>query len=428
METSKMETGFSIGNSKITFGSGVTREVGYEMTQVGAKRVMLVTDPNLAHGEAVSVTLKSLSDYGIDAVLFDQVSVEPTDVSFKEAIAFAKEGKFDGYVAVGGGSSIDTAKAADLYATYPADFLTYVNAPIGEARPVPGQLKPMIAIPTTSGTGSETTGVAIFDFLEMNAKTGISHRALQPMIGLVDPDNTRTLPKMVVACSGFDVLCHALESYTALPFSERVASSNFGARPSYQGANPISDVWAIRAIEMLSDNIIRAVNDKDDYEARSNMLLSATFAGVGFGNAGVHLPHGMSYPVSGMVRQFTVEGYPCDGPIVPHGMSVALNAPASFRFTGAANPGRHLTAAKLMGATVSDFDDQDAGSVLADEIIKLMRILEMPNGLGAIGYTDQDVQSLVSGALPQRRVIDLSPRPVDESVLRSLFLDSMRLW
>lgn len=428
METSEMETGFSIGNSKITFGSGVTREVGYEMTQAGSKRVMVVTDPKLAHGEAVSVALKSLSDYGIDAVLFDQVSVEPTDVSFKEAIAFGKEGQFDGYVAVGGGSSIDTAKAVDLYATYPADFLTYVNAPIGEARPVPGPLKPMIAIPTTSGTGSETTGVAIFDFLEMKTKTGISHRALQPMIGLVDPDNTRTLPKMVAACSGLDVLCHALESYTALPFSERVASSKFGTRPPYQGANPISDVWALRAIEILSANILRAVNDKDDYEARSNMLLAATFAGIGFGNAGVHLPHGMSYPVSGMVSQFTVEGYPCGCPLVPHGMSVVLNAPAVFRFTGVANPERHLTAAKLMGAPVSNFDNQDAGSALADEIIKLMKTLEMPNGLGAIGYTDQDVQGLVSGALPQRRVIDLSPRPVDESVLRCLFIDSMKLW
>ena len=150
---SSLETAYTIDTSSIKFGPGVTREVGYEMRRLGARRVMVVTDPRMASSEAVAITLESLRDEAIDAVLFDRVSVEPTDASFKEAIAFATEGAFDGFVAVGGGSSIDTAKAANLYATYPADFLAYVNAPIGEGRPVPGPLKPLIAIPTTSGDG-----------------------------------------------------------------------------------------------------------------------------------------------------------------------------------------------------------------------------------------------------------------------------------
>ena len=127
-------------------------------------------------------------------MLYDSVRVEPTDVSFRQAIEFATDGDFDGFVAVGGGSSMDTAKAANLYSTYPAEFLTYVNAPIGMGEPVPGPLRPLIAIPTTTGTGSETTGVAIFDLLDMKAKTGISHRSLRPVIGIVDPDNVRDLP------------------------------------------------------------------------------------------------------------------------------------------------------------------------------------------------------------------------------------------
>ena len=286
MSAETLETAFTIDTSSIKYGPGVTREVGYEMRRLGAERVMVLTDPGLADSDPVEVTLGSLRDEGVDAVLYDGVRVEPTDLSFGDAIDFASAGGFDGYVAVGGGSTIDTAKAANLYATYPADLLTYVNAPIGEARPVPGPLKPLIAVPTTSGTGSETTGVAIFDLLDMQAKTGISHRALRPTMGLVDPENTRTLPKMVTACSGLDVLCHGLESYTALPFSERAAPESPGARPSYQGSNPISDVWATRAVEMVSRNIVRAVHDADDYEARSQMLLAATFAGVGFGNAG----------------------------------------------------------------------------------------------------------------------------------------------
>jgi hydroxyacid-oxoacid transhydrogenase len=422
------ETVFTMDTSSIKFGSGATREVGFDMKQFGARRVMVVTDPNLAHLEPVAVTLAALRSEGIDAVLFDRVRVEPTDVSFKEAIQFAVEGQFDGYVAVGGGSSMDTAKAANLYATYPADFLTYVNPPIGLGRPVPGRLKPLIAVPTTAGTGSETTGVAIFDFLEMHAKTGIAHRALRPVMGIIDPDNTRTLPKIVAACSGLDVLSHALESMTALPYHQRPAPEQLSLRPAYQGSNPISDIWAARAIEIVAHNLVRAIDDPEDDEARGQMLLAAAFAGVGFGNAGVHLPHGMSYPVSGMVRDFKPAGFASDHPIIPHGMSVILNAPAVFRFTAPANPQRHLDAVRLMGVDVAHADPADAGELLAGAVIDLMRRTGMPNGLSAVGFGPDDVEQLVAGTLPQHRVTKLSPRPGSAEDLKQLFLDSLTCW
>ncbi len=424
----KFETAFTVDTSSIKYGPGVTREVGYDMRKLGAKRVMVVTDPNLANSDPVSIALESLQSEGIDVVLFDRARVEPTDVSFKEAIAFATEGQFDGYVAVGGGSSMDTAKVANLYSTYPADFLAYVNPPIGEGRPIPGPLRPLIAIPTTAGTGSETTGVAIFDLLEMHAKTGIAHHALKPVMGIVDPNNTRTLPRMVAACTGMDVLSHALESLTAVHYTQKPAPEHPGLRPAYQGSNPISDIWAARAIEMVSHNIVRVIEDPSDEEARSQMILAATFSGIGFGNAGVHLPHGMSYPVSGMARDFVPDGYPTDHPIIPHGMGVILNAPAVFRFTAPANPGRHLYAAKLMGVDVSEADQKDSGELLADAIIDLMRRIGMPNGLSAVGFGPDDVDQLVAGTLPQHRVTKLSPRPAKAEDLRKLFLDSMTLW
>jgi len=422
------ETAFTMDTSSIKYGPGVTREVGHDMKELGARHVMVVTDPNLRKSQSVSVTLEALRNESIDAVLFDRVSVEPTDVSFMEAIRFAKDGKFDGYVAVGGGSSMDTAKAADLYATYPADLLAYVNVPIGQGRPVPGRLKPLIAIPTTAGTGSETTGVAIFDFLEMHAKTGIAHRALRPVMGIVDPENTRTLPRMVAACTGLDVLSHALESLTALPYHRRPVPESPKMRPAYQGANPISSIWASRAIEMIALNLVRAIEDPSDEEARGQMLLAASFAGIGFGNAGVHLPHGMSYPVSGMVRDYVPEGYPAGHPIVPHGMAVALHAPAVFRFTGPANPELHLYAAGLMGADTSGVPPAKAGELLAGAIADLMRRVGMPNGLAAIGFGPGDVDKLVAGTLPQHRVTKLSPRPIDAEALKKLFLDSMTCW
>ena len=186
-----LETVFTMDASSIKFGVGATREVGFEMEQLGAHRVMVGVDPNLVDSETVSLALESLKNEGIDAVVFDQVRIEPSETSFREAAVFATEGKFDGYVAIGGGSTMDTTKAANLYATHPADFFDYVNAPIGKGTPVPGPLMPMVAIPTTAGTGSETTGVAIFDLPEMRAKTGIAHRFLRPRLGIIDPDNAR---------------------------------------------------------------------------------------------------------------------------------------------------------------------------------------------------------------------------------------------
>src|SRR5215211_235947 len=422
------ETRFTMDTSAIKFGPGATREVGADMARLGGRRVMVVTDSRLAAGETVATALDALRREGLDAVLYDRVRVEPTDASFMDATAFAADGKFDGYVAVGGGSVMDTAKAANLFATYPAPLLTYVNPPIGEGKPVPGPLKPLIAIPTTAGTGSETTGVAIFDYEELHAKTGIAHRALRPALGIIDPENTRTMPPMVAAGSALDVLSHAVESFTALPYSKRPAPDHPGQRPAYQGANPISEVWASKAMEVMARNIARIVDDLSDDEARGEMLLAAAYAGIGFGNAWVHLPHGMSYPVSGMVRDYVPAGYPDDHPIVPHGMSVILNAPAVFRWTAPANPERHLQAAQLLGAETAGAAAEDAGEILASQIERIMRRVGMPNGLSGVGLGTDDVDALVAGTLPQHRVTKLSPRPAMAEDLRQLFLAVMRYW
>lgn len=422
------ETAFTMEGSSIKFGSGVTREIGEDLNRLNIKRVLVFVDPNLLENQVVKIVLESIRAQNIDAELFSDIRIEPTDASFKTAIKVATEGKFDGFVAVGGGSTIDTAKAANLYATYPADFLEYVNAPIGKGTPVPGALKPLVAIPTTAGTGSETTGVAIFDLLEQHVKTGIAHRALRPVLGIIDPDNTKTLPPLVAACSALDILSHAVESLTALPYHQRPAPENSNVRPAYQGSNPISDIWSARAIELVAEFLPRVLADSNDDEARGQLLLAATFAGIGFGNAGVHLPHGMSYPVSGMVRDFKPTDYKVNHPIVPHGMSVILNAPAVFRFTAPANPQKHLYAAKLLGVEVSEARDEDAGNILADALIAVMKQTGMPNGLSAVGFSEADVEKLAEGTLPQHRVTKLSPRPASKDELMILFKDAMRYW
>jgi hydroxyacid-oxoacid transhydrogenase len=423
-----LETVFSTDASSIVFGSGATREVGPRAKAFGLKRVLLVTDPQLVNLPPVQVASESLRKAGVDFDVFDKVRVEPNDASWLEAIAFAQAGNYDGFVSVGGGSTIDTAKIANLYSTWPADLMDYVYPPLGLGKPVPGSLKPHLAIPTTAGTGSETTGNAVFDLSSAHVKTAVANRVLRPTIGIIDPENTRTMPANVAAASGLDVLCHALESWTAIPFSSRDAAEDPTKRTVYQGANPLSDIWSAQAIEIGAKYLVRAVQDPADDEARTAMMLASTAAGIGFGNAGVHLPHAMSYPISALARNYVPEGYPDEHPIVPHGISVILTAPAVFRWTAQANPDRHLEAAKLLGADIRGAGPEDAGNVLSDALIALMKQVNMPNGMRAVGITEADMDGLISGTLPQSRITILSPRPADEEAYRSIFGESFDIW
>ena len=423
-----LEYAFEIAAAAIRFGFGVTREVGAELADLGKSHVLVFADPNLRTLPPLATVQESLHDHKIRFSVFDRVHIEPTDDSLREATTAAQAEDFDAFVAVGGGSTIDTAKAANLYSCYPADLLDYVNPPIGKGLPVPGPLKPLIAIPTTAGTGSETTGVAIFDLVKMHAKTGIAHRRLKPTLGLIDPENTRTQPPAVAASAGLDVLSHAIESYTALPFHQRPRPERPILRPAYQGSNPISDVWSLESLRLVSLYLKRAVQDPGDNEARASMMLAAAFAGIGFGNAGVHLPHGMSYPVSGLVRDYRAPGYVVDHAFVPHGVSVILNAPAVYRFVSSACPERHLRAAEILGAKVNGAHMDDAGKILADHIVQLMQDLHLPNGLRALGYDTADIPRLVEGTLPQHRVTKLSPRPASPEDLARLFEEAMIAW
>src|ERR1700744_2462500 len=365
---------FTVDASRVTFGRGCLAEVGDRAGALGLRRVALFSDAGVAKLPIFATTRDSLIAAGIDVVAYTDTHVEPTDASFQDGAHFAREVNPDGYVSLGGGSVIDPCKAANLYATYPADFLTYVNAPIGEGNPVPGPPKPHIACPTTAGTGSEVTGITIFDLLSVKAKTGIASHALRPTEALVDPDCTATLPREVVAAAGLDVLSHALESYTARPYVRRPAPERPTLRPMSQGANPWSDLGCREALRLLGEFLTRAVRDASDSEAREQMMWAATLAGIAFGNAGVHAPHGMAYAVGGLVRDFRPSGgYPADEPLVPHGMAVILNAPSSFRFTAQVSPERHLEGARLLGAATQGAGAADAGEVLASELIRIMR-------------------------------------------------------
>ena len=419
------ESVFTWGATPLKFGAGAADEIGWDLAQLGAERVLVVTDPAIAASGVAQRVVDAAKSAGLVVDLYDQVHVEPTDRSVRAAVEYASQSTWDAFVGVGGGSSIDTAKAINLLTTYPADLYDYVNAPIGGGKAPDGPLKPLLAVPTSAGTGSETTPVCIMDLLEHKVKSGISHPRLRPTTAVIDPLLTLSMPPEVTAASGMDVLCHALESYTAKPFHSFPRHSA-DTRVAYCGSNPISDAWAEHAMRLLARSFRKAVLNGGDLEARTDMMLAATFAGMGFGNAGVHIPHACAYPIAGQVQEYRPANYPQYEALVPHGESVSLTAPAALRYTFPADPQRHLHAAEMLApAEIPDVAPRDRLPAVLSE---LMRDIGTPNGIGAVGFGESDIPELVAGTVKQQRLLATAPRGVGEDDLAAIFRDSIRNW
>src|SRR5574341_2087655 len=421
------ETVFVMEMSPIKFGLGALDEIGFDARRLGLTKVLVFTDRNLAELGLPERVRALLEEQGIKADVYDGVEIEPTDRSMEEAAEYARTKEFDGFIAVGGGSTIDTCKAANLLTRYPAPLLDYINKPVGKGVAVPGPLKPLIAVPTTAGTGSETTAATITHVVDQHVKAGVSHRLLRPALGIVDPLNTLTAPPEVTAAAGCDILTHAIESYTTRPYNAR-PKHHPPDRPVYIGANPPSDVWCEKAMEYVARYLRRAVLNGLDLEARVHLALAANYAGSGFGNAGVHIPHAAAYPIAGLVRDYIPSGYKTRHPLVPHGMSVILTAPAAFRFTYPTAPERHLRAAELLGVPVADLTEAERREALPGALLSLMRDIGIPNGLTAIGYTERDVPALIEGTLRQPRLLAGAPRPVGAAELDLILRDATQYW
>lgn len=426
------ETVFTYGAPQLKLGVGARHELAHDLALLGAGRVLLVTDPGVAATGTPAEIAARITREGIEVVVFDGARVEPTDASLRAAVAFARDaGPFDAVLAVGGGSSIDTAKAVDLMLTNDGELMDYVNAPVGQGRAPTHPLLPLVAVPTTTGTGSESTTICVLDVVDQHVKTGISHPRLRPTLAVVDPELTLTQPSTVTAASGLDILCHALESYTARPYTSYEAKDP-SQRVPYCGSNPISDVWSERALALMAISFRRAVIHGDDLDARTQVATAATFAGLGFGNAGVHIPHANAYPIAGQVREFRPDHYPGDdgtaghAGLVPHGMAVALTAPAAFGFTFEASPERHVRAARLLDPDA--VMPADPADLLPQVLTSVMRDVGIPAGLAAVGFGARDLDPLVEGAMKQQRLLATAPREVTEDDVAGILDASLELW
>ena len=419
------ETVFTIEATPVKFGPGAAAEAGWELRRLGVRRALLVTDPGVAAAGHPERVREAAAAEGVEVVVYDRSRVEPTLESLEDACEAAREAGVDGFVSVGGGSSLDTAKVANLVTSHPAPVMDYVNPPIGAGRKPPAPLRPHLAVPTTSGTGSEATTVAVLDVPDLKVKTGISHRYMRPSQAIVDPELTRTLGPEVTSSAGLDVVCHAAESYISRPFDSRPRPASPDERPPYQGANPVADVWSGKALEYGGRYLRRAVADPGDLEARGRMMLAATMAGVGFGSAGVHIPHACAYPIAGLKHVYEPPGYPSDHPFVPHGHSVIVTAPAAFRFTYEADPERHHRAAELLaGRPIAAPGPETLPEVLRE----LMRDVGAPSGIAELGYGEDDVPALVEGALKQQRLLVIAPKEAGPDDLAHILGASMRNW
>jgi len=417
---------FTVAIPKLTFGRGCLGEAGARAAARGMTRIALLTDSFLSSGPYVANVQRALSDAGLDYEVFSDIRIEADDTSVKNAAIFISEGNFDGVISVGGGSVMDTAKAAMVYGLYPCDeFLDYFAPPLGAGKAIPGALLPHLACPTTSGTGSECTSLSVLRINDLNTKFVLGNPLLLPDEALVDPACCDSLPGNIVASTGFDLLSHAIECYTSKAYTRWAKIEDPLKRPYIQGANPWSDLAATRALELVGEYLERGVNDATDSEARDQLMWGATLAGMAFGNSGTHLPHALSYGITHLMQDITTDDYAVSSPFIPHGISVIASAPAIFRYTAEGAPERHLEAANSLGANAWDAGNDDAGEVVAGRIVELMKKTRIPLGIGELGFAAADVKPLAASSVRQIRAIANAPRETNLQDIENIYASAI---
>lgn len=419
---------FTVAMPRLTVGRGTLSELGERTAALGLERVALFTDPYLLDGPLVAIARQSLTQAGVAFEIFSDIRVEPDDDSVQRGAHFLSKTNCQGMVSVGGGSVIDTAKAALVLHRHGGEIIDFFAKPIGNGRVIEQALLPHVACPTTAGTGSECTSISVLRINQLNTKFVIAHPHLLPTIAIVDPQVCDSLPSNAIASTGFDLCCHALECYTARAYTrhEKVASAN--ARQLIQGANPFSDIAAREALSIVGQYLERGVNDAADHEARDQLMWGATLAGIAFGNSGTHLPHAMSYGVTHLMHDITTDGYPVKSPFIPHGISVIVNAPSIFRYTAEATPERHMQGARCLLADDKGAAITDAGEVLANRLVQLMKATGMPNGLSGVGFDESHIEQLASSSIRQGRAIANAPRDSNQVDLENMYRSALSYW
>ncbi|MFM1651560.1 hydroxyacid-oxoacid transhydrogenase [Brevibacillus sp. B_LB10_24] len=384
---------------RIVFGNGSIQELDKILQRLKAKNIFLVTDPGIKGAGIADKIIGLLQNAGYNVAVYDQAVPEPPIETAIECHEFAKSHMdTDAIIGLGGGSSIDLAKVVALlmaHGGHPRDYF-------GEHR-VPGPIAPLIAIPTTAGTGSEVTSVAVLADVENNLKIGISDNYLRPAVALLDPELTVGLPPYVTACSGIDALSHAVEAYTAKNFRYIQAEGEL----LFKGSLPLADALAFKAIELVAENLVLAVQQGSNLEARSNMLLGSLLAGMAFSNAGTAAAHALAYPIGGLVKS-------------PHGEVTGLLLPYVMEYNTSVEQEKMAKIALAFGVNPAGKTEKELAEAASQEVFKLVEAIGLPTKLSQIGIKAEDLPEIARKTLEINRLIRNNPRVPNQKSLEEL--------
>lgn len=369
----------AVDGPALEFGDGVADDVGSHLVDRGWESALVVSDAGVAGAGVLEHVTDGLP---LDTTRYE-ATTEPSTADFADL----PSGPFDGVLAVGGGSVLDTAKVAALLLAHGGDPDDY----LGEGA-VPGPVEPVVAVPTTSGTGSQATQTAVLT--HEGVKRGISDEALRPDRAVVDPMLTVGLPPDVTATAGFDAFVHALESLIARDYRW------VPARPiTYQGANPVSRVLSRRALSFVAPALERAVHDGDDLDARRRMSLGAHLAGQAFSVAGLGAVHALASAVGGMTGR-------------PHGECLAAAIRPGLEYNRPVRREAYATIARSLGVT-TDPEPNAACEALVAECVRLADAVGLPTDLTGLGLGVEDIDDIVENVLVQERRLKTNPRRVE---------------
>jgi len=369
----------------IHFGIGTVNQVSEEAKRLGAGRVMLITDPGVSKIGLLDRVLEPLKSSGIDCGVFDQVEPEPPISNFMDALKMARDGKFDVFVGIGGGSSMDMTKLVSAMMTNEGDIKDYFGVDKVLKRGLP-----TIMITTTAGTGSEVTRLAVLTDTDANLKRVVSAQNILADVAIVDPEMTSTMPQSVTASTGIDAFIHAVESYIAV------------------NASPLTDNLALGAIRMISGSLGPAFANGKDMTARYNMALGALMAGINLNNAGVGAVHALAYPIGGEYH-------------VSHGSALCVIFAETMRASAIANLPKYRAMAEVLGVNVKGLSPMEAADAAIDAMVEIASMVKLPTTLTDINADKSRVQEWAEGAYSEVRLLGNTPRVLTKDDIAEIF-------
>lgn len=380
----------------ILFGNGQRGAIGTTAARIGA-RALICTDARLAATPEFATILADLHDAGVVFQVYDQTAPDLPIESINECVEQVKGFAADLVIGIGGGSCMDLAKVVAVLLTHGGDVRRYY----GEFA-VPGPVMPLIAVPTTAGTGSEVTPVAVVADSERGAKVGIASPYLIPVAAICDPDLTMSCPPALTACSGADALTHAIEAFTtaARPSDPRLTEEHV-----FVGKNLLSDHFARLAVFNLFRYLTRAYRDGSDREARRGVMLAALAAGCAFGTAGTAAAHALQYPVGNRTH-------------TAHGDGVATLLPFVMQYNRSARVEAFAELARTIG--LADGDDESLSQRFVDEVAALLASVGIPRSLKELGLAEGDKDYVAEAGLAATRLVKNNPRPLDLAAMRAI--------